>query len=497
MELLVSTIAASSWVGTAVSHHIDHHKQQQHELTHAQQDLVALRKNHSVAVRAEQQKAKIRSSRLEAYLNRKLAHNASAHATIVALKAKVSQLQEHVARDAAKVSQLQEHVARDAAKRNTMRTALADLRRESDATSKAAKHAASDAASKAATAHAEIVALRARVGRLEAHLARVEGSTERPMWRAYLQAVYGDDTPTGDLPAPQALQLLYTRVAGAPSLPDEATTPCHRLTGFGDRACGSKPTWASVVVNASSSIASSSLRPPTRTEDLLVFNALYRPPPTQTAAASWNRSDHEWVEVTRFAGGCGLWKNIVRGDGRLPAAQGARATAVGCWFFLARGSGAFVNVGRVLRFATRVDAADALGESAAGPARTLGAHGHVPGGKGRTDDHWCAAALAAGYDSVLVGVEHASGYVQHASRLPRQMAELAVCHGPCRTRWYPNDPCTDLPLRTGAHADRQCRCDKVRAVLNCGRRIAGDTGCQVATGPLKRVRQAMEAAARG
>ena len=168
-------------------------------------------------------------------------------------------------------------------------------------------------------------------------------------------------------------------------------------------------------------------------------------------------------QVTRFASGCSKRQKVRRGDGRPPLPAPLlpyKRSRTGCWFFLARGSGVFVNIGRSLRRGTRQEVTSLL----------LGRRDLDD-----ADDEWCDAAVRRGYDSVLVGTEGA-GYTTHESELTRDAAELVVCSGACAREWS-LDACSPLELRSGSRAQLPCHCDNRSAVLNCGQRWLRDARC--------------------
>lgn len=114
--------------------------------------------------------------------------------------------------------------------------------------------------------------------------------------------------------------------------------------------------------------------------------------------ASWNRcadfpqpaADNELVEVTRLLYPGGKWKEGFS-TGWLGNQSGrAKATPFGCWFFLAPGSGVYLNVTRTLAVRSRED----LFELWELPKRhhTNGAH----------DAHLCSAARSRGYRTIQI-----------------------------------------------------------------------------------------------
>lgn len=323
-----------------------------------------------------------------------------------------------------------------------------------------------------------------------------------PEWRDYARAVYHDDRASSV--DPHGLQLLYSEALIASRPPRGATSPCFRSSGAGYLPCAAPPAWASALVlpRGSSSTLTDQVAyklEATRTETLLLHNNYHVGEP------SWNRSDHSWVEVTRWAGSCTRRRDLVRGDGSLPPCHcfglpNCRCSArgrspIGCFFWIASGSGVFVNVGRSLRARTRAEVtrilSGALGRGVNASAGRDTLRGRVMvSGVSRPEDAWCGAALASGWDSIQVGPEEkaatpkaggsagggakpgstsraaeAAPASQHPQPLrqrlsdldgpfhtpqplpppPRSLSSLVICRGPCQTEWYLDDPCHGLP----------------------------------------------------
>ena len=182
-------------------------------------------------------------------------------------------------------------------------------------------------------------------------------------------------------------------------------------------------------------------------------------------------ADHTWVEVLRSnTMAASMWQTSrwIEGGGR------------GCWFFIAKGSGVFVNVKRGLRLLNRQAAIDVLQLNTTLPKRLKGidmTHGHM----------FCIRALEMGYDSIQLWPEECS----LASTQAQQgvcSVELVLCHEacsgatPCSSHQgcareaangtfvnLTSTPCIpNLPLRTGVHAHLPCKCVGVGFdLLNC------------------------------
>ena len=146
---------------------------------------------------------------------------------------------------------------------------------------------------------------------------------------------------------------------------------------------------------------------------------LANPAPTDPERRRAPRPDGSWAEVTRVMGHCfpPSWGRHADGapynEGRSrgwpgdfgpayeaagwPAAAAADSEwGYGCWFFLARGSGVFVNVGRSLVAQTRNAVARALGAGCRD-----GGECNLPW-MPPLDKLWCTLATQRGYDSIQV-----------------------------------------------------------------------------------------------
>ena len=280
-------------------------------------------------------------------------------------------------------------------------------------------------------------------------------------WTAYLERVYAGDSRVD----PATLQLVYAHglVHGAPSAAWNHSA-CFRFTGLGDRRCQTgHPAWATAYIEGRR-------RNVHRSEDIMLYNSFYNA--SQTGPAPWDVADHSWLEVTRWAARCAKLPSVRRGDGLV------KGKGTGCWFFGARGSGVFVNVQRCLARESRLEVYYALlNRSKTRAFRHPRSFANwtdyarsVQSGEASyvADDDLCQAARSRGYDSILFRSDHYDQrFVWHESKRPRHQTELIICAGPCMHK--PSaDPCTRLELRTGARAQRPCRCDDQSAILNCG-----------------------------
>jgi hypothetical protein len=165
--------------------------------------------------------------------------------------------------------------------------------------------------------------------------------------------------------------------------------------------------------------------------------------------------DNEWAEVTRYSTYFlnsyketeEVWEEgLSRGfPGR--SKYNSTKVAYGCWFYLAQGSGIFVNVGRTLVVSDKYKSTlfQELGLTPRGCLPTDGT------GRSCYDRYICTAALAQGYDSVQV----------------TGRSELVICGGKCATQSL-QYTCPPLELRSGIDASRACNCSDESHLLNCG-----------------------------
>jgi len=162
----------------------------------------------------------------------------------------------------------------------------------------------------------------------------------------------------------------------------------------------------------------------------------------------------------------------------------------GCWFFLAPGSGIWLNVSRTRVARTREE---------------LRATWHLPHhGSEYNDAHLCRSAMGHGYDSMQIlmrstgaatshatsgtsGVAHPAGggnhnphpaahlLARHAASALFQPPELVLCSGAC-VREESNTPCPGVPLQRTDGSP--CTCDRSFPLLRCiedaGRQAAAD-----------------------
>ena len=242
-------------------------------------------------------------------------------------------------------------------------------------------------------------------------------------------------------------------------------------------------------------------------------------------------ADDSWTEVLRVSTGC-----IMNGDQPLRYSDGEPFTEgknrgwpgdagkaaysfhpsaashrgrwpYGCWFYLVKGAGVFVNVGRSLRAQTRASRVNkrqrwaqasvswlpegwfSTGSrprpphtrrpsSAISPPALAGRTGPVFDHRRRDvhrqlgipceeredpyctrppgDKLYCHLARQRGFDSIQIAQAHFNF-----------RPEMIVCHGKCATAAV-RTACPPIPLRSHANGRRPCKCDKRSALMNCG-----------------------------
>lgn len=181
--------------------------------------------------------------------------------------------------------------------------------------------------------------------------------------------------------------------------------------------------------------------------------------------------DHTWTEVLRSAG---LAKSLARTRTHWVEGGGR-----GCWFFLAKGSGVFLNVGRSLRVSNRSELIDQFLLDAHASDAYHRDYKQVDIAAGHL---YCIRAKERGYDSIQILSDSCSPYNGRALEEIHALCpiELISCHEACTgtsscfshkncTTDVLNSPCIPgLPLRTGVHAHVHCKCEsKGFDVLNC------------------------------
>ena len=300
---------------------------------------------------------------------------------------------------------------------------------------------------------------------------------------AYLRAVYGADEPVEQLRLAE-LSFFYRVAATAKVLqPLCAVGGKSGCTGVCAQPQPSSPwhggsTWPA----APSQRRCSTMEPAQQLGRHGVFVS-----GCSTAANESRRhqaADHEWLEVMR------LPSPIMS---RTPSTPQVRANSssthtANCWFWVARGSGVFLNVGRSLRASTPSAAARALGIGAAraqiradiehpasrrlaasavarqrqrvpavassdGDRTTTAAQaGVATGWMRRAGDEWCGAARARGFDTIQIGRTWPDWQLGFG-------AQVIVCSARCASQRTCGSCPAGVALRTGVAASRPCACN--------------------------------------
>ena len=126
-----------------------------------------------------------------------------------------------------------------------------------------------------------------------------------------------------------------------------------------------------------------------------------------------------------------------------------REVGYGCWFWHAKGTGVFVNVGRSLRVANRCDAHKALGISRLNGSAVDAWCDNPPG-----DRLYCERARKRGYDSIQIAQSHGI-----------HSPELIMCSGKCMTQTIMG-ACPPLDMQDAS--GQKCKCEEDRGAINCG-----------------------------
>ena len=274
--------------------------------------------------------------------------------------------------------------------------------------------------------------------------------------QGYLDAVYGPGVSVVDV---ESLQLVY----GPNYLPSGSAqtyvqslfsdnAPCFALGGEGDVACSR--------IQSGDQTRKTTWPPWASNEGVLLYNPLYRGGRPRYQA-------HSWAEVTRWPAACrrDSWQCegltvMSQNYWRQGDSWADTPRAYGCWFFLAPGSGIFVNTGRTVFFENRDDASQFFGVASDKAQRD--------GNAAADDTGWCSEAVRRGIDSIQVNVH---SYLKPDSGLDRGLVELVVCNERCATEELCG-ACPPLELRTGAAAGTPCsECDERGGMLNCGRLV--------------------------
>ena len=121
----------------------------------------------------------------------------------------------------------------------------------------------------------------------------------------------------------------------------------------------------------------------------------------------------------------------------------------GCWFWPAKGTGVFVNVGRSLRVADRCEAHKVLGI-----ARVDNLAGDHHCDKPPGDRLYCERARRRGFDSIQIAQSHAI-----------HTPEIIMCTGKCMTEAV-FGACPPLDMQDASGAP--CKCKEDLGAVNCG-----------------------------
>lgn len=177
--------------------------------------------------------------------------------------------------------------------------------------------------------------------------------------------------------------------------------------------------------------------------------------------------DNAWVEVQRSSTSC-LYQYVMKNDSLLASRyfeglsygwpmnndefKKRTLQPYGCWFYLLRGTGIYVNVGKTLVQYSRYEAMDFLGIKVNFVA---------------ADYYFCRNLRNLGYDSLQIFNSHKP-----------YMNELIICSGECITKKI-TASCVPVELRTGWNATKACHCNDTYPILNCNREITDKLDCNL------------------
>ena len=188
--------------------------------------------------------------------------------------------------------------------------------------------------------------------------------------------------------------------------------------------------------------------------------------------------NYEWVEVTRGSTGCHIYgympdldhlskekleqieefyyEGFSKGFPLDKDFEKREPQPYGCWFYILRGTGIYVNVGKTLVANSRSDAFYILNLTCINPPYCYG---------GENDFNICSKVIEKGYDSIQIYNSH-----------DRKVHELAYCGGECALQRV-SSSCPPLELRTGWNATKECICNSSYPIVNCNNEITDITDC--------------------
>jgi hypothetical protein len=199
--------------------------------------------------------------------------------------------------------------------------------------------------------------------------------------------------------------------------------------------------------------------------------------------------DFDWVEVTRGSTLCHInnhpalfgmnvenrkkfednyYQGLSRG---WPGDEGfdeRKPQPYGCWFYIVRGTGIYINVGKTLGANSRSDAMRILDLQCLDPPNCY---------SGQNDFNICRKVIEKGYDSIQIFNSH-----------ERRVHELVYCSGKCATQPV-KGACPPLDLRTGWNATKKCDCNDLYPILNCNNKITDIFDCHQAKPPGEGLKQ--------
>ena len=146
----------------------------------------------------------------------------------------------------------------------------------------------------------------------------------------------------------------------------------------------------------------------------------------------------------------------------------------GCWFWPARGSGIYLNIGRSPHFLRRTEAAHGGFGTFVLTNRSRGSRKPLPLSSAwldpQIDTNYAAAARLAGYDSIQV--LHANGILFGDAGATSPASEIVLATDDCVKGTALTGPCllgsSSKLLRRGLAASEPCACENTKHyALNC------------------------------
>lgn len=198
--------------------------------------------------------------------------------------------------------------------------------------------------------------------------------------------------------------------------------------------------------------------------------------------------DNDWVEVTRGSTLCHInnhpaldglnienkkkfENNYYEGYSRgWPGDEGfdeRKPQPYGCWFYIVRGTGVYINIGKTIVANSTSNAMQILDLPCLDPPNCY---------SGQNDFDICRKVIEKGYDSIQI-----------FNSRERRVHELVYCSGNCSSQPV-RGACPPIQLRTGWNATKKCDCNDLYPVVNCNNKITDIVDCRHINPPEERVK---------